>query len=360
MKSLKDLSSIKQIKEDTLLGITNQPPNTCPLINTLIFNDMRSSIVYEIDILFNPEDLKLHLHALDDRVGLLYEWARDVKTIYEGIDLTTIPEDDLVLLKEYYSEVIESLDIDYTDDIQRQAKSINVMIDHWQVFHESYVTEEKELEDLNEKKSDLESELADLDVDEDGYYDKKDNLKDSIKDVNYDISQLEKSLYKTKWDFEKYVERNFEDDTDTFSSLLERLRANNDNLRRNAHSLKKGIIQFIEKDYNLTQPMDYLKKIETGRDDEISLGVIDLKNNYSTYYQISQYFYEKKLITQMQRDVMCKIKDVDSLVDMVHSLGYNTIRYYTSADHYINNPAVYFEKNFKNQLGKNYNIIPKI
>lgn len=356
MKSLKNYSSIKQIKEDTLLGITNQPPNTCPLINTLIFNDMRSSILYEIDILFNPEDLKLHLNALDDRVSFLYEWARDVKELYESIDPAIIPEDVFETLKEHYEEVSERLDIDYTDDIQRQAKAINLMIDHWQSLHESYIAEDKELEDLNEQKSDLESDLADLDSDDEHYDDKKDTLKDKIRDVDYDISQLEKSLYKTKWDFEKYVERDFDDDATSFSSLLERLRANNDNLRSNAHSLKKGIIPFIEHNYNLIQPMDYLKKLETGRDDELSLGMID----YLSYVQIGQYLFDKKVITQVQRDVMCRINDVNSLLEMVHSLGYNTVRYYTSVENYKKNPEVYFEKNFKSELGKNYNIVPKM
>jgi len=356
MKSLKDQSSIKQIKEDTLLGITNQPPNTCPLINTLIFNDMRSSIVYEIDILFNPEDLKLDLNALDDRVGQLYDWARDVKNLYEGIDPVIIPEDTLEILKEYHEEVSDRLEIDYFDDIKRQARDINVMIEHWQGFHESYITEDKELEELNEQKSDLETELSDLDSDDDNYDVQKETLKDKIKDLEYDISHLEKSLYKIKWDFEKYVERDFADDTDSFSSLLEKLRSNNDNLRSNTHKLKKGIIEFIKNDYNLTQPMDYLKKFEAGRDDEISLGVID----YLAYSQISQYLFDKKIITQVQRNVMSRINDISSLVEMVNSLGYNTIRYYASPDHYLQNPEVYFEKNFKSQLGKNYNIVPKI
>jgi hypothetical protein len=360
MKSLKELSSISQIKEDTLLGITNQPPNTCPLINALIFNSERSSVVYEIDILFNPEDMYLTLHELKDRVAQLQQWAVDVSNLFDDADKDLIPEAHREDMLEYYTDVEERLNHDYLDEVERQATNINKVIKDWETLHESYVEEEKELNEENDQLARFESEFEDLDVDDDDYIDNKYDLEEKIERSKNDIYQIEKSLSKTKTKFENNVERGFADDAAEFSELLERLRSNNDNMRTNTHNLKKELVKFIDKEFNLLQPMAYLKKLETGRDDEISLGLIDKSNVFVNYSRIGQYLLDKGVITQIQRDVIGKTRDIDSLVDMMHSLGYKTVRYYTSEEKYVSNPEIYFEKNIKNKQGNNYNIIPKI
>ena len=360
MKSLKELSSISQIKEDTLLSITNQPPNTCPLINALIFNSERSSVVYEIDILFNPEDMYLTLHELQDRVAQLQQWAIDVSNLFDEMDKDLIPEGHREEILEYYKDIEERLSIDYLYEVESQATNINKMIKEWELLHESYVEENKEFNEENDHLSCLESKFEDLDIDDDDYIDNKYDLQEKIERSKNDIYQIEKSLSKTKTKFENYIEHGFTEYTTEFSELLEKLRSNNDNMRTSTHNLKKELVQFMGKNVNLLQPMAYLKKIETGRDDELSLGLIDKSNVFVTYSKIGQYLLDKGVVTQVQRDVIGKIRDIDSLVDMMQSLGYKTVRYYTSEDKYVSNPEIYFEKNIKNKQGNNYNIIPKL
>jgi hypothetical protein len=360
MKSLKELSSVSQVKEDTLLGITNQPPNTCPLINALIFNSERSSVVYEIDILFNPEDMYLTLHELKDRVAQLQQWAIDVSNLFDEMDKELIPEGHREDILEYYEDIEERLSLDYLDEVERQATNINKMIKEWETLHEAYVEEDKELKEENDQLARFESEFEDLDMDDDDYIDNKYDLQEKIERSKNDIYQIEKSLSKTKTKFENYVERGFTEDTTEFSELLETLRSNNDCMRTSTHNLKKELVQFMDKNVNLLQPMAYLKKIEIGRDDELSLGLIDKSNVFVTYSKIGQYLLDKGVVTQVQRDVIGKTRDIDSLVDMMHSLGYKTVRYYTSEEKYVSNPEIYFEKNIKNKQGNNYNIIPKL
>lgn len=360
MKSLKELSSISQIKEDTLLGITNQPPNTCPLINALIFNSERSSVVYEVDILFNPEDMYLTLHELQDRVAQLQQWAVDVSNLFDEMDKDLIPEGHREDILEYYEDIEERLSLDYLDEVERQANNINKMIKEWETLHEAYIEEEKDLNAENDQLARFESEFEDLDMDDDDYIDNKYDLQEKIERSKNDIYQIEKSLSKTKTKFENYVECGFTEYTNEFSELLETLRSNNDGMRTSTHNLKKELIHFMDENVNLLQPMAYLKKLETGRDDEISLGLIDKSNVFVTYSKIGQYLMDKGVITQVQRDVISKIRDIDSLVDMMHGLGYKTVRYYTSEEKYVSNPEIYFEKNIKNKQVHNYNIIAKL
>lgn len=360
MKSLKELPSLGQIKEDTLLGITNQPQNTCPIINLLIFNSERSSGVIEVDILLNPEDLYLNLNELKDKVSQLHQWAVDVSNLYDSVDRTLIPEDQLEELDEYYNDIENRLSYDHLREIEHQAKNINNTIQEWEKLHNIYVEESKEIEEENEKLSDLKSELDDLDSDDDDYIDNKYDLKEKVDRSENDIYQLEKSLSKTKTKFDNYVECGFKELTDEFSELLETLRTNNDEMRQNTHTLKKRIIPYIKHNFNLVQPMSYLKELEKGNNDEISLGVLDRINDYRTFTYLSDYLFKNEIITKIQRDVFSKINEIDTFVEMVQELGYNTVRYYAKADHYIKNPEIYLEKNIKNKQINHYNTIPKM
>lgn len=360
MKSLKNSPSLSQIKEDSLLEITNQPPNTCPIINLLIFNSERSSGVFEVDILLNPEDLYLDLNELKDKVAQLHQWAVDVSNLYESVDRTLIPEEQLEELDEYYNEIENRLSYDHLREIEHQATNINKTIQEWEKLHNIYVEESKEIEEENEKLSDLKAELDELDSDDDNYIDDKYDLTEKISIVDNDIYQLEKSLSKTTTKFNNYVECGFKELTDEFSELLETLRTNNDEMRQKTHTLKKNIIPYIKHNFNLIQPMSYLKELEKGNSDEISLGVLDRINDYRAFTYLSDYLFKNEIITKIQRDVFSKINDIDTFVGMVQELGYNTVRYYAKADHYIKNPEIYLEKNIKNKQSNHYSNIPKL
>lgn len=360
MKSLKDVPSLNQVKEDTLLGITRQPPNTCPIINLLIFNSERSSAVFEVDINLNPEDFYLDLNDLKDKVAQLHQWSVDVSNLYDTVDRALLSDEELEELDEHYNEIEDRLSHRYLEEVEHQAKNINKMIKDWEDLHTIYVEEEKEIAEENEKKEQFESDLADLDPDDDDYIDNKYDLKDKIERSENDIYQLEKSLNKTKTKFENYVEAGFKETTDEFSDCLETLRTNNDQMRQNTHTLKKSIIPYIKDNFNLQQPMEYLKQLEKGRDDEISLGVLDRMSDYMTFSHVAYYLFKHNVINQVQRDVFSKINDIDTFVDMVHELGYKTIRYYKKEEHYIQNPELYLEKNVNNKKENNYNNIPKI
>lgn len=359
MKSLKDLPSITQVKEDTLLGITRQPPNTCPIINLLIFNSERSSTMLEVDINLNPEDLYLDLNELKDKVSQLHQWAVDVSNLYDTVDRALISEEDLETLDEHYNEIEDRLSHRYLEEVEHQAKNINKMIKEWEDLHTIYIDEEKEIAEETEKKEQFESDLADLDPDDDDYIDNKYDLKDKIERSENDIYQLEKSLSKTKTKFDNYIESGFKETTDEFSDCLETLRTNNDQIRQNTHTLKKSIIPYIKDNFNLMQPMTYLKKLEKGND-EISLGVLDRISDYRAFSYVANYLFQNNIITQVQRDVFSKINDVDIFVDMVHELGYKTVRYYKKEEHYIQHPEIYVEKNINNKKEKNYQNILKM
>lgn len=360
MKSLKDVPSLNQVKEDTLLGITRQPPNTCPIINLLIFNSERSSAVFEVDINLNPEDFYLDINDLKDKVAQLHQWAVDVSNLYDTVDRALLSDEELEGLDEYYNEIEDRLSHRYLEEVEHQAKNINKMIKDWEDLHTIYVDEEKEIAEETEKKEQFESDLADLDPDDDDYIDNKYDLKDKIERSENDIYQLEKSLSKTKTKFENYVESGFKEVTDEFSDCLETLRTNNDQMRQNTHTLKKSIIPYIKHNFNLIQPMSYLKELEKGNSDEISLGVLDRMNDYRAFTYLSDYLFKNEIITKIQRDVFSKINDIDTFVGMVQELGYNTVRYYAKADHYIKNPELYLEKNIKNKQSNHYSSIPKI
>lgn len=359
MKSLKDLPSITQVKEDTLLGITRQPPNTCPIINLLIFNSERSSTMLEVDINLNPEDLYLDLNELKDKVSQLHQWAVDVSNLYDTVDRALISEEDLETLDEHYNEIEDRLSHRYLEEVEHQAKNINKMIKEWEDLHTIYIDEEKEIAEETEKKEQFESDLADLDPDDDDYIDNKYDLKDKIERSENDIYQLEKSLSKTKTKFDNYIESGFKETTDEFSDCLETLRTNNDQIRQNTHTLKKSIIPYIKDNFNLMQPMTYLKQLEKGND-EISLGVLDRISDYRAFSYVANYLFQNNIITQVQRDVFSKINDVDIFVDMVHELGYKTVRYYKKEEHYIQHPEIYVEKNINNKKEKNYQNILKM
>lgn len=359
MKSLKDLPSIAQVKEDTLLGITRQPPNTCPIINLLIFNSERSSTMLEVDINLNPEDLYLDLNELKDKVSQLHQWAVDVSNLYDTVDRALISEEDLETLDEHYNEIEDRLSHRYLEEVEHQAKNINKMIKKWEDLHTIYIDEEKEIAEETEKKEQFESDLADLDPDDDDYIDNKYDLKDKIERSENDIYQLEKSLSKTKTKFDNYIESGFKETTDEFSDCLETLRTNNDQIRQNTHTLKKSIIPYIKDNFNLMQPMTYLKQLEKGHD-EISLGVLDRISDYRAFSYVANYLFQNNIITQVQRDVFSKINDVDIFVDMVHELGYKTVRYYKKEEHYIQHPEIYVEKNINNKKEKNYQNILKM
>lgn len=359
MKSLKDLPSIAQVKEDTLLGITRQPPNTCPIINLLIFNSERSSTMLEVDINLNPEDLYLDLNELKDKVSQLHQWAVDVSNLYDTVDRALISEEDLETLDEHYNEIEDRLSHRYLEEVEHQAKNINKMIKEWEDLHTIYIDEEKEIAEETEKKEQFESDLADLDPDDDDYIDNKYDLKDKIERSENDIYQLEKSLSKTKTKFDNYIESGFKETTDEFSDCLETLRTNNDQIRQNTHTLKKSIIPYIKDNFNLMQPMTYLKQLEKGHD-EISLGVLDRIIDYRAFSYVANYLFQNNIITQVQRDVFSKINDVDIFVDMVHELGYKTVRYYKKEEHYIQHPEIYVEKNINNKKEKNYQNILKM
>jgi hypothetical protein len=368
MKSLKDETSINQVKEDTLLGLTRQPPNTCPLINVLIFNSERSSITYEVDINFNPEDLILHTHDLESAVDQLHQWSRDVIDLFNAIDKTNMSQNELEKFEGLCEDIFDDLHNDIEErlrdrtwrDVEKHSKNINKIIDDWIKYRDSYIEEESELNELNSEYREYKSSLEELDIDDENYERTRYDLKNTIDIMDNKIWYAEKSLSKTKTNFENYVESYFPDETEEFSAVLEKLRENNDCMRTSTHTLKKGLIQFVENEFNLMQPMDYLKKMETGRNDEISLGVIDRMSDYMVFSKLAGYLFKHDLVSTIQRDVLMKTNDVDAFVDMVHNLGYNTVRYYKNEKDYINHPEIYIEKNIKITQEKNYNSIPKI
>jgi hypothetical protein len=348
MKSLKNSTSIRQVRVDHMLNITPQPANTCPLIDPLIYKGSSRSPLYNTNIEFDPQYLILNESKLIDRISELEQWGSDVLDVYSIIDPSTIDSDDINDMDNFKLLIQSGIANNKNYEISSMVSTINKIIYDWQDMHSSYSKLDSELDSVQKILDSLERNF-DYEEDDDEYED----AVQSIKQAEEDIETIKENIEELKSTFDSDVVNFFEKEIDTFTVLMESVRSNNDNLRHNVMYLRELAIEYVNNEFNLVQPMDYLKKIESGRADEISLGLVDTRYYSYSFGKITDYLQSHSVINEVQSLLLKKSSNIDDLLDALNDAGYTKIRYYDDYKTSITQPELYKEVNFLKDTLKN-------
>lgn len=355
MKSLKDIPSIRQVRLDHMLEITPQPDNTCPLIDPLIYLGHRRSPIYDLDIEYDPKHLLLDESSLADRIETLEQWAKEVVDVYSILDKDTIDNDDIINMDDYIKDITDRISWNKMYEVGCSVKTINDIIYDWQDKNTYYFRVERELDNAEKEHDQLESNF-DYEPDDEGYED----AVAAIEEAKAAVDNINERIEELKDNFNSDVCKPFEKELNAFTELMESIRSNNDELRHAVVYLRDMVIEYAHNDFNVTQPMDYLKKLETGRDDEISLGLVD-KSYYShTFEKLTEYLNKNDVINNIAKTLLKRCDNVEPLLNFLQKAGYTTIRYYDDPITSIKHPELYKEVNFSQELIKDNKIKPRI
>lgn len=355
MKSLKEIPSIRQVRLDHMLDITPQPDNTCPLIDPLIYLGNRRSPIYDLDIEYEPNHLLLDESALADRIEHLEKWATDVIDVYSILDKDSIDSDDIIIMDDYITDITERVAWNKMYEVGSSVKTINDIIYDWQDKNVYYVRVERELDSAQKEYDTLESKFE-YEPDDEAYED----AAFAITEAKNVVESINEKLEELKDNFNSDVSKPFEKELNSFTELMESIRANNDALRHAVVYLRDMVVEYAHNDFNVIQPMDYLKKLETGRPDEISLGLVDKSYYSNTYGKLTEYLNKYDVINNIGQILLKRSDDVTPLLDILKNAGYRTIRYYDDAITSMKYPELYKEINFKDELIKDNKIKPRI
>lgn len=339
MKSLKDKTSINQISKDYLLKITKQPDITCPIINALQFSGNNRSKIYKCELGEDPSGLTVDTSELIKTIEKLKSWATDICDIYDDNELSIEDIDDRKNIEGLKSLVEQYIDQDYISEIEDYEKEINKIIDSWEEYNTNYEDQKSYIEELERKQDELENKLNNYDSDDEDDYAHIESIKYDISDVERDIDRASRHLESIERDFRYNVELDFDKAVENFTIFLETVRSNNDNMRTFAYELRESIVSFITDEYDLRQPMQYLKEIESGKDNEISLGIL----TYPNFNQLMNYLGKNEIISPVQKQIMNKNFNKDELINLLQNIGYEKIRYYESEESFLSNKDLYKE-----------------
>lgn len=339
MKSLKNTKSINQISKDYLLGITKQPDITCPIINALQFSGNNRSKIYKCELGEDPSGLTVDTSELIKTIENLKSWATDVCDVYNDNELSIEDTDDRENIVGLINLVEQYLDQDYISEIQDHEKEINKIIDSWEEYNSSYEEQKSYIDDLEKKQEELETALDNYDSDNEDDYDEIESIKDNIFENERDTDRANRHLESIERDFRYDVEMDFDKAVENFTIFLEKVRSNNDNMRTFAYELRENLVTFIKDEYDLRQPMQYLKEIESGKDNEISLGIL----TYPNFNQLMNYLERNEIVSPVQKKIMNKNFDKNELISLLQNIGYEKIRYYESDDSFLTNKELYKE-----------------
>jgi len=339
MKSLKNTNSINQISKDYLLGITKQPEITCPIINALQFSGNNRSKIYKCELGEDPNYLEVDTRQLIKTIEKLKSWATDICNIYHDNNLIIEIESDKKDIEGLIKLVEEYVDHNYISEIEEHQKDINKIIDRWNDCNSKYEKEKEHIEELELNLRNLESSLDNYDSENEDDEVHIDSIKDEMSDIERDIDRAGRDLDDIEREFRFDVELDFDKAVIDFTEFLESVRTNNDNTRSYAYELRGMITSFIQDEYDLRQPMEYLKTLETGKNNEISLGILDIH----TITQVINYLASNEVISSIQKDILKKSLNKQELIGLLQNIGYEKIRYYESENAFLNNKELYKE-----------------
>lgn len=355
MKSLKDLPSIRQVRLDYMLDITTQPDNTCPLIDPLIYIGRRRSPIYDLSIDYEPSDLLLDESDLADRMEMLELWANEVVDVCSLIDQETIDTDDLAEIEDYKENIQLKIANNQIYEVKAMVEVINNIIHEWKDMHTDFLSVDRDLERAEKEVYRLETNF-DFNEDDEGYVE----ALEAIEHAKEEVESIKEKLDDLKDDFSNDISGQFEKNINKFTDLMEGVRSNNDQLRQNTKHLSEAVIPYLSNDFNLVQPMDYLKKNESGRSDEISLGLID--DSYYTYSfsKLTDYLKKHDVLSDIQIVLLNKTKSIPDLLDALKEMGYTKVRYYDDVKVSTKHPELFNEVNLSKELIKDNKIKPRI
>lgn len=339
MKSLKKESSYKQMSTDYMLGISRQPENTCPLIDALIYEGNRRTKVYDLSVDYDPCHLRVNVDSLIERIGQLESWAEDVIGLYSEFDSLIIDPDDIEIFTTFINDIEERINNNRNSEIRDGEKEINKLVDQWEELFNEYNDTLSAIDSKQQDINSLECELDSEDPDDENNNIK--NIEDKLERARDEFSSYEDRLEHIKSNFDYDIESRFNSVSEGFSDLLEEVRKNNDNLRVITKALKTESFPHLQKIYNLAQPIEYLKQIEFGHDDEISLGVLDRTVDSYFHLGISHYLSKHNVINDIQKKLFQKVNKVEDVVELLKEIGYKKIYYYESKEDYIRDPDNY-------------------
>lgn len=355
MKSFKHHKPHNQIRIDHLLGINVQPDNTCPLIDALIYSGSYRSKVYRVEIDNDPSHLTLDTSQLINRIQDLETWVNDVVDLYHEVIDKVTDSDELIELTDYHDEIVACVKDNKDYEIKDMEKDINSLIDDWQEYHDDYNKAQNQLETAQSELSKAEYNYSLLDESDEDYEEEESNLKHELDNAQDNFNSVETEISKIKDNFNFDIDHKFDNITVKFSELLEKVRANNDKMRTACNYLKSGLLPHLKDDYNLTQPIEYLRNLESGLDTEISLGLLDINYYNRSLAKITNFLSNEDILTDVQVTLINKVRDINCLTDILQSVGYTKIRYYDNYETYRKHPELYIEVNSKvqNKLSKN-------
>jgi hypothetical protein len=354
LKSLKDKSSLKQIRNDILLGIGLQPENTCPLIDPLKSRERDKSHTYfrqEVKLGAETENYIVDINdfsKLISRTTDLKSWSEDMLELFEN-NVQEVPDNQghLDMVKDQINyikrcmqenEVIENNFVEITTNLKD-------LIKEWKEHNEEFESYEKDKEEFSKEKENVSYGLKGLDDDEDA--DEIDeiqiimeHIENQIQDKVDDIMRLERNVNE--------ISRGIDNANAKLDSNLEEYRSNNDGIREFTSLVRRYLIDNHTGELDITQPMEYLKLKESGKETEISLGVL----NKLTLLDVSNYLEDNSIIGKLEKQIIIKINEPDKLLETLLKKGFSSIKYYNNEEDFINNRHNFQELKIKENFVK--------
>ena len=245
---------MKQILTDTLLGLHEYHPFTCPFINALIFQGKTCSRVYDIDINHDPKNLEVYSSDLREAIEGLNKWVNEVIALYENLsDNAKFSKADLEI--DLMIQGIRDL-LEFDIDVSNQERDINALVERWETAHNQHkdltqqITNKERALDVAESMLNVNLEDSDLKA----YRESERNRCDS------DLKLSEDLLLVLENEFENEIAELFQYETENYSINMEKLRTRNDTLREETRALMECLLINFKNELDFEQPNDYLNK----------------------------------------------------------------------------------------------------
>lgn len=339
-KSLKEEHSIKQINNDLIMGISVQPENTCPVIDNIKTSHRSTKFsrsTTEIKLGEDSEVYIVNVSPVLERTEDLKNWCTDIISLFEdniekNVDNAEDYEEKLDLIK----EIKDYINQDIAFEVEKLAENVNSSVEEWKFANIDFANLEDKKEDLMEEISNTKDTLRFFDSKNEDEEDELQNVNDKIENLEEELKNVNDKIEDLEYDFKKLESElsNYNDDLDVNA---EELRKHNSSMREAAANIKRYVIENNNGIFNLTQPMQYLKELEKGHDDEISLGVLN-KNNLK---DITLYLVKHNVIDDFQKTIIDKLNDPLKVIDTLSNEGFKDIKYYNTDREFLKTPQIY-------------------
>lgn len=330
---------MNELSYDQLLRVETNHPISCPEINILKFTGNFCTKVYKVDIKYNPKDLFISINNLILSIEGLNNWSNGILDIYKKLPKNIVKDIDFDI-----ENINKNLNLNYSPYLFEMENSINNKINEWIIVRDEYLLANKNIHIKNKELSSLE-----------GF---NNNLKNEIlitilrKDIEL-LNDISNNLVE---DFNKTIYLEFSLEVECFSQLLELVRERNDNLRMSVVKLKNEIINNAKEYLKLYQPMEYLDKIRPEVDRELNIGVLfnDIEEQYrnkkKSFYDKLNVIERKSGIDSIEKVKLISAYNFKSKEELLSEIilaikikGFEKVRYYLTADDFINNKDSYIE-----------------